>query len=103
MKVPQRVVFDICLTVHQRKGDLPHFGEQVLNEDGDKIIYRGNSHWTKYSDYYEKEVETRPPRLWYDIPRFEFELKKEDLEAMSKEQLIEMITTGVRNEIISEN
>lgn len=94
MKVPQRAVFEISLMVHQRKGDLPNIGKQVLNEDGDKIIYRGDSHWTQYSDYYEEEVEVKPPRLWYDIPNFDFEVAKEDLEEMSKEELIKLILTG---------
>ncbi|MBR6401819.1 MAG: hypothetical protein IKS48_00380 [Eubacterium sp.] len=89
MRIPDAPLFEISLTIHQGKDDFPTLGEEVFNENGDKVTYRGNNNWTKYSSFYEKDVEAQPPKLWYEIPKFDIE--RCELEKMSKEELIEMI------------
>lgn len=50
--------------------DLPEPHSTVLDENGDKITYRGGDIWTVYSDYYEKGIDSEPPKAWCEIPKF---------------------------------
>lgn len=50
--------------------DLPEPYATVLDEDGNKITYRGESEWTFYSDYYEMDIEAIKPVAWCEIPTF---------------------------------
>ena len=51
--------------------DLPEPHSTVLDENGDKIIYRGGDMWTVYSEYYEKGIDAEPPKAWCEVPTFE--------------------------------
>ena len=51
--------------------DLPEPHSTVLDEAGDKITYRGGDIWTVYSDYYEKDIDSEPPKAWCELPKFE--------------------------------
>ena len=51
--------------------DLPAPHSTVLDEIGDKITYRGGDMWTVYSGYYEKGIDSEPPKAWCEIPKFE--------------------------------
>ena len=95
MKIPNQAIFKISVVVHNLSvcdiipNNYPEVGEQVFNENGDKVTYRGDGHWIQYSEYYEEYVEAEPPKLWYDIPKFDIE--RTELEKLSKEELINMI------------
>ena len=91
MKIPDSVVFEISVMVHNLKinpNEVPDNTDIVLNENGDKVRFY-NGHWFEYSDYYESDVEAELPKLWYDIP--EFDIERTELEKLSKEELIDMI------------
>ena len=51
--------------------DLPEPHSTVLDENGDKITYRGGGVWTVYSEYYEKGIDSEPPIAWCEVPKFE--------------------------------
>ena len=51
--------------------DLPEPHSTVLDENGDKITYRGGDMWTVYSEYYEKDIDAEPPKAWCEVPTFE--------------------------------
>ena len=51
--------------------DLPEPHSTVLDENGDKITYRGGDTWTVYSEYYEKGIDAEPPKAWCEVPTFE--------------------------------
>ena len=51
--------------------DLPEPHSTVLDENGDKITYRGGDTWTVYSEYYEKGIDAEPPKAWCEVPKFE--------------------------------
>lgn len=51
--------------------DLPEPHSTVLDENGDKITYRGGDMWTVYSEYYEKGIDAEPPKAWCEVPTFE--------------------------------
>ena len=50
--------------------DLPEPHSTVLDENGDKITYRGGGVWTVYSEYYEKGIESDPPKAWCELPKY---------------------------------
>lgn len=50
--------------------DLPEPHSTVLDENGDKITYRGGGVWTVYSEYYEKSIDSESPIAWCEIPTF---------------------------------
>lgn len=94
IKVPEEIVFPIIINVHNlamSPDDLPEEYEHVFNEKGE-IVWHRDGEWYIVSDYYEeKQCLYSTPKLWYEIPEFDLKPTKEELEAMSKEQLIEMI------------
>ena len=51
--------------------DLPEPHLTVLDENGDKITYRGGAVWTVYSEYYEKGIDAEPPKAWCEVATFE--------------------------------
>lgn len=51
--------------------DLPEPYSTVLDENADKITYCGGDVWTVYSDYYERDIDAEPPKVWCEIPKFE--------------------------------
>ena len=51
--------------------DLPEPHSTVLDEAFDKITYRGGDMWTVYSEYYEKGIDSEPPKDWCELPKFE--------------------------------
>ena len=95
MKIPNQSIFEISVVVHNLSAcnivpnTYPEVGEEVFNEKGNKITYRGDGHWSEYCDYYEEYVEANPPKLWYEIPKFDIE--RTELEKLSKEELIDLI------------
>ena len=50
--------------------DLPEPHSTVLDENGNKITYRGGDVWTVYSEYYEKDIDAEPPKAWCEVPTF---------------------------------
>ena len=50
--------------------DLPEPHTTVLDEAGDKLTYRGGDMWTVYSEYYEKDIDSEPPKAWCEVPIF---------------------------------
>ena len=57
--------------LRKNPNDLPQVHSTVLDENGDKITYRGGGVWTVYSDFYEKGIDADPPIAWCEIPKFE--------------------------------
>ena len=57
--------------LRKNPNDLPQVHSTVLDENGDKITYRGGDTWTVYSDFYEKSIDADPPIVWCEIPKFE--------------------------------
>lgn len=51
--------------------NLPESDLTVLDENGDKITYRGGGVWTVYSEYYEKSIDSESPIAWCEVPTFE--------------------------------
>lgn len=53
-------------------GDLPKEGVEVLNKDGDKVIYDagGSQGWMAYSEYCGRYVEVDEPVAWCEIPKY---------------------------------
>ena len=57
--------------LRKNPNDLPQVHSTVLDENGDKITYRGGDTWTVYSEYYEKGIDAEPPKAWCEVPKFE--------------------------------
>ena len=95
MKIPNNPIFQIIINVHNlmiNPNHIPNNGEWVLNEKGEKV-YCWEGKWYSYGDYhYEGDCcECDTPKLWYDIPQFDFDADRTELEKLSKEELIELI------------
>ena len=93
MKIPNKPNFLISIVVHNlmaNPNDVPHEGEWVLNEKGNRV-YLCNGRWYTYSDYHDDcdYCLCATPKLWYDVPKFDTD--KIELEKLSKEELIELI------------
>lgn len=92
MKILEHPVFQILIVVHNlmvNPNDIPKDNEYVFNEKGEKV-YHSAGEWYIYSDYYEEcECLHSTPKLWYNIPQFDID--KNELEKLSKEELIELI------------
>ena len=56
--------------LRKNPNDLPQVHSTVLDENGDKITYRGGDTWTVYSEYYEKGIDAEPPKAWCEVPTF---------------------------------
>ena len=56
--------------LRKNSNDLPQVHSTVLDECGDKITYRGGDMWTVYSEYYEKGIDSEPPKAWCEVPTF---------------------------------
>ena len=56
--------------IQKDPGDLPPSGTEVLNENGDKVVYTTGQGWTAYSEYYEKYVEVDKPVAWSFVPKY---------------------------------
>ncbi len=97
IKVPEQIIFPITINVHNlamSPDDLPEEYKHVMNEKGE-IVWHRDGEWYIVSDYYEEEeCLYSTPKLWYEVPEFDLKPTKEDLEKMSKEELIKMILKG---------
>ena len=53
-------------------GDFPKEGVEVLDKDGDKVIYDagGSQGWIAYSEYCGRYVEVDEPIAWCEIPKY---------------------------------
>ena len=61
-------------------GDLPEYGVEVLDENGDKVRYEKEGYagdsgqfpslsgWIAYSEYEERDVEVDAPIAWCEVP-----------------------------------
>jgi len=95
MKIPNNSIFQITINVHNlmiNPDEVPNDEEWVLNEKGVKV-YRSGGRWYCYSDYYlDADCSLcDAPKLWYDIPKFDIDTDKLELEKLSKEELIKLI------------
>ena len=59
--------------------DLPKFGHEVLNEDGDKVRYEPSGYseqypllsgWIAFSENEERDVEVDAPVAWCEVPKY---------------------------------
>ena len=69
-------------------GDLPEYGVEVLDENGDKVRYEMEGYagysgqlpslsgWIAYSEYEERDVEIDAPVAWCEVPQYTEELEK---------------------------
>jgi len=63
-------------------GDLPEYGVEVLDENGDKVRYEMEGYagysgllpslsgWIAYSEYEERDVEIDTPIAWCEVPQY---------------------------------
>ena len=70
-------------------GDLPEYGVEVLDENGDKVRYEMEGYagysgqlpslsgWIAYSEYEERDVEVDAPIAWCEVPQYTEEVEHE--------------------------